>query len=83
MKMAAILYCRAGDPQALKPAAAAAAAGVSLTVSPLSDAKKALGDSCSGAQLALAMPDGSALADANAAARYLGEPCGSSRGVHS
>jgi len=72
--MAAILYCRAGDPQALKPAAAAAAAGVSLTVSPLSDAKKALGDSCSGGQLALALPDGGALTDANAAARYLGEP---------
>lgn len=71
------LVCRPGDPAALKAAAAAAAAGSQLAVASLAETgswKKALeGEAPSGARLFLILPDGSALAEANAAARYLGE----------
>jgi hypothetical protein len=74
----ATLVTRPGDPQALKGAAAAAAAEVPLTVLPLAESgawKKLLADSSrneASSQLFLVLPDGSALADANAIARYLG-----------
>lgn len=76
----ATLVTRPGDPQALKAAAAAAAAGTPLAVQPLGEAaawKKLLADSsCPEAarQLFLVLPDGTALADPNAITRYLGEP---------
>jgi hypothetical protein len=78
----ATLVTRPGDPQGLKVAAAAAAAGSSLAVLPLSEAgawKKLLADSsCAAAsqQLFLVLPNGSALTDPNAAARYVGECLG-------
>lgn len=74
----ATLVCRPGDPQALKAAAAAAAAGASLSVLPLAESaqwKKLLTDSSDAAaskQLLLVLPDGSALAEPNAIARFLG-----------
>ncbi|KAL4436391.1 hypothetical protein ABPG77_009953 [Micractinium sp. CCAP 211/92] len=72
------LVCRPGDPAALKVAAAAAAAGSQLAVASLAETgswKKALdGDAPSGARLFLILPNGSTLAEANAAARYLGAP---------
>lgn len=71
------LVCRPGDPAALKAAAAAAAAGSQLAVASLTDPgswKKSLeGEAPAGARLFLILPDGSVLAEANAAARYLGE----------
>lgn len=72
------LVTRPGDPQALKAIAAAAAAGTELSVLALGETaawKKLLADSgCAeaGRNLFLVLPDGSALADPNAIARYLG-----------
>ena len=74
----ATLVTRPGDPQALKAAAAAAAADTQLAVLPLSEAgawKKLLGDAADPAaarQLLLVTPDGGALTEPNAMARYLG-----------
>jgi hypothetical protein len=74
----ATLVTRPGDPQALKGVAAAAAAGTDLAVLALGESaawKKLLADSnCAeaGRKLFLVLPDGSALADPNAIARYLG-----------
>ena len=76
--MAATLVARSGDPQALKPLAAAAAAGVSLSVVPLADTaawKKLVGEGSvpQGAQLLLVLPDGAVLTEPNAMARWAGE----------
>lgn len=74
----ATLVTRPGDPQALKAAAAAAAADTQLAVLPLAEAgawKKLLADAADPAaarQLLLVTPDGGALAEPNAIARYLG-----------
>ena len=73
----ATLVCRSGDPQALKPAAAAAATGSQLALLPLEQAtawRKLLSDASEApsAQLFLMLPDGTAVADATAAARCVG-----------
>ncbi|KAI3430770.1 hypothetical protein D9Q98_009182 [Chlorella vulgaris] len=76
----ATLVTRLDDPQALKAAAAAAAAGATLSVLALSDSstwKKLLADpSCPEAarDIFLVLPNGTALGDPNAIARYLTGP---------
>ena len=72
----ATLVARPGDPQALKAAAAAAAAGASLAVMPLADAswKRLLtagAPLAADPQLLLVLPNGSALTEPNAMARFL------------
>ena len=78
----ATLVTRPGDPQALKVAAAAAAAGTQLAVVPLAEAgawKKLLGEAAGpvleqGPQLLLILPGGgAALTEPNAMARWAGE----------
>lgn len=82
----ATLVTRPGDPQALKAAAAAGLSGAALSVVSLEDAgawKKLLSDGAAPfgqPQLFLVLPDGSAVSEANAIARYLGA-CGHRQGA--
>lgn len=82
----ATLVTRPGDPQALKAAAAAAAAGASLAVMPMADAswKRLLTAGAPLAaepQLLLVLPDGSALTEANAMARFLAGSLGAATSI--